>query len=414
MNEWVKKNYILIPSLKKGDEAFCNLSALFFNRGRISVASPALRHLPQSIGNWLAVLHIDFSAWQYRFVLKELSPKAAASGFSLAMDVMTETESGVKRILLKEAVKATGSIEVLKAPTALSNYLPEIRALFTRNAVNLSEERLVSFLDDASRLLLKLGITVILPKSLHRELKPRLVLKTDTKKSGSLVSYLNLENLLDWQWQIAIGDEAISIKEFEALIKQKKGIVKFRDAFIRIDPAELRSLLQTVKEAPPPSVSEFLKSHLTGGSVLSFDAEKVIEKLFEERHFKAPKKLKADLRPYQVRGYNWVCSLLLAGFGCILADDMGLGKTVQAIAVMLRLKDEGLLQNKSLVLAPAALLENWERELNRFAPSLIVSRYHGGSRNLKDKADVHLTTYQTAVRDSSKLSAEAFSPACGG
>ncbi|MDR1046495.1 MAG: DEAD/DEAH box helicase [Treponema sp.] len=412
LNEWVKRNYDLVPSLHKGDEGFRRIGGLFFKGGRINISSPALQYLPQSIGNWLAVLHTDFSSWQYRFIIKESGSKEDTPGFSLAMDVLAEgreAKTGAKRILLREAVKATGNIAVLKAPTALSNYLPEIRALFTRKTVNLSEERLINFLDDASRLLVKLGIPVILPKALHRELKPRLVLMTETKKSGSLVSYLNLEKLLDWQWQIALGDEVISLKEFESLIKQKKGIVKFRDAFIRIDPAELRSLLKTVKEAHPPAVNEFLKSHLAGGSVLSFDAEKVIEKLFEERRFSVPKKLNADLRPYQIRGFNWICSLLLSGFGCILADDMGLGKTVQAIAVMLHLKAEGLLKNRSLVLAPAALMENWEREFGRFAPSLRVSRYHGGSRSLAGKADVFLTTYQTAVRDSSKLAAEAFS-----
>ncbi|MDR2079300.1 MAG: DEAD/DEAH box helicase, partial [Treponema sp.] len=98
-----------------------------------------------------------------------------------------------------------------------------------------------------------------------------------------------------------------------------------------------------------------------------------------------------------------------AGFGCILADDMGLGNTVQAITVCLRLKEEGLLTEPSLVIAPASLLENWERELGRFAPSLRVGRYHGPGRRFKPGTDLFLTTYQTAVRDGAKLEARAFS-----
>jgi SNF2 family DNA or RNA helicase len=99
----------------------------------------------------------------------------------------------------------------------------------------------------------------------------------------------------------------------------------------------------------------------------------------------------------------------MAGFGCILADDMGLGKTVQSIAVMLRLKEEGLLAHGCLVVAPAALLENWERELEHFAPPLSVSRYHGAGRRLTGGRDVFLSTYQTAVRDAAKLRKKDFS-----
>jgi SNF2 family DNA or RNA helicase len=61
------------------------------------------------------------------------------------------------------------------------------------------------------------------------------------------------------------------------------------------------------------------------------------------------------------------------------------------------------------VVAPAALLENWEKELSRFAPSLNVSRYHGAGRRLAAGRDVFLTTYQTAVRDAAKLEKKAFS-----
>jgi len=88
---------------------------------------------------------------------------------------------------------------------------------------------------------------------------------------------------------------------------------------------------------------------------------------------------------------------------------MGLGKTVQSIASILRLKEEGLLRNGCLVVAPAALLANWEKELGRFAPSLKVSRYHGSRRAIDRKRDVFLTTYQTAARDAEKLRNEAFS-----
>ena len=88
---------------------------------------------------------------------------------------------------------------------------------------------------------------------------------------------------------------------------------------------------------------------------------------------------------------------------------MGLGKTIQAIAVLLRFKNDGFLNDGALVVAPAALLENWERELSRFAPALRVSRYHGAGRTLDKEGDIFLTTYQTASRYREKLVQRRFS-----
>jgi superfamily II DNA or RNA helicase len=404
LNEWVKRT--CFSRIKQpGDTQYRALLGLFFGGEKIDVSSPALRSLPLSISNWLAVLHLDFSAYRYRFTLTA----SARGGFSLSMELLLEGPDGITKVPLKDAAQKTGTITALKAPTALSNYLPELRNLFTKTKTPLSEDRLVRFLDDAADLMTRLGIEVVFPKNLHRDLKPRLVLAGNAKKAGALVSYLDLGNLLEWRWEVAIGDEILSAGEFAALAAQKKAVVQFRDKYIRLDPAEVSRLFRQVKTGGKSGPGDLLKAYFTGDSVLSFDAGEIIRRLFDEKDYPVPAALKADLRPYQKRGYNWVCSLLAAGFGCILADDMGLGKTVQSIAVCLRLKEEGLLTDPVLVVAPASLLENWERELDRFAPSLTVGRYHGAGRRFKNGIDIFLTTYQTAVRDTAKLTEHAFS-----
>lgn len=81
-----------------------------------------------------------------------------------------------------------------------------------------------------------------------------------------------------------------------------------------------------------------------------------------------PAGLQAELRPYQLSGFRWLAERAALGIGCCLADDMGLGKTVQLIALLLHLAPKG----PSLVVAPLSLLNNWQRELERFAPSLRV------------------------------------------
>ncbi|MBF0440229.1 MAG: DEAD/DEAH box helicase, partial [Magnetococcales bacterium] len=81
-----------------------------------------------------------------------------------------------------------------------------------------------------------------------------------------------------------------------------------------------------------------------------------------------PSTLQAELRDYQVDGFNWLSRLASWGAGACLSDDMGLGKTVQAIAVLL---EQGKL-GPMLVIAPTSVCHNWEAEIDRFAPTLRV------------------------------------------
>ena len=417
LNEWIRYKFMIFGRYfnREGDSDYKQLLNLFFLGMFIDVSSPAKRSLPMAIDRWLSVLHINFSAYRYAINIKDITKRnktndtedglaffQEALNFGISMDVITETESGTNKTALSKCT----DINILRAPLALSNYLPEIKELFTNQSIPLSETRLVAFLDSASTLLTRLGLTVNLPKALVKELKPRLVIKGKT--DSSLVKYLDLNSLQDFAWQIAIGDEVMSLSEFEKLVKIKRALVRFRDGFVKMQAEEFSRLLKNAKNSSP-DLNDFLKAHFNGDSVLSFDARETIDNLFREQNFPIPSSLNAQLRPYQVRGYNWICSLLYSGFGCILADDMGLGKTVQSIAAILRLKEEGLLGDGCLIVAPAALLCNWENELSRFAPALKVTRYHGTGRKFDKKNEVFLTTYQTIVRDAEKLKKKTFS-----
>ncbi|KRE81083.1 DEAD/DEAH box helicase [Arthrobacter sp. Soil762] len=108
-----------------------------------------------------------------------------------------------------------------------------------------------------------------------------------------------------------------------------------------------------------------------------------------------PPSLNAELRPYQLEGYNWLSFLYRHSLGGILADDMGLGKTVQALALMCAAKEQAASVSEGaetpasdvpapapvaapdgvtpfLVVAPTSVVGNWAAEAARFAPGLTV------------------------------------------
>ena len=127
---------------------------------------------------------------------------------------------------------------------------------------------------------------------------------------------------------------------------------------------------------------------------------------------KAPRTLKAELRPYQLTGMAWLDFLHSAGLCGVLADDMGLGKTIQTLAHILSLKQRRKLTGPCLVVAPTSVLQNWEREARRFAPILKVRLWHGADRHEHpledDDAVLVITSYSLALRDQTRLAAHGF------
>lgn len=120
----------------------------------------------------------------------------------------------------------------------------------------------------------------------------------------------------------------------------------------------------------------------------------------KEQNYDIPKDLNANLRDYQIKGYNWLKSIENLGFGGILADDMGLGKTIQTITLLLSNKNK-----KSLIITPTSVVYNWKSEFEKFADTLNVGVIHGSVSERKKvkedykEYDVLLTTYGTLRSD---------------
>ncbi|HHS83963.1 MAG TPA: DEAD/DEAH box helicase [Gammaproteobacteria bacterium] len=110
---------------------------------------------------------------------------------------------------------------------------------------------------------------------------------------------------------------------------------------------------------------------------------------------------KGTLYPYQKDGWRWLSFICKQELGGILADEMGLGKTVQIIAALSGPERHKLAP--SLIVAPSTLLENWRREILKFAPSMKTLVHQGPNRTgmpgtLRDN-DIVIASYETVARD---------------
>jgi superfamily II DNA or RNA helicase len=127
----------------------------------------------------------------------------------------------------------------------------------------------------------------------------------------------------------------------------------------------------TAKEVLEPSINEeWLKSWL-----LWQDEQQVV--------YPVPDTVKAVLRPYQHKGFEWLALLSEIGAGACLADDMGLGKTLQTITFLSwrQQRDPGA---RHIIACPASLIYNWKQELDKFAPHLKTLIYNGFQRSVED------------------------------
>ncbi|MEH2248216.1 DEAD/DEAH box helicase [Nostoc sp.] len=272
------------------------------------------------------------------------------------------------------------------------------------------------------------GLGVILPTSLaNREgwanrLGLKITAETPKKKQGRL----GLQSLLNFQWQLAIGGQTISKAEFDKLVALNSPLVEINGEWVELRPQDIKTaqtFFTTRKDQMALSLEDALRFS-TGDTqvieklpVVSFEASGALQELIGAltnnqalAPFPTPTDFQGQLRPYQERGAAWLSFLERWGLGACLADDMGLGKTIQFIAFLLQLKEQDALENPTLLVCPTSVLGNWEREVNKFAPSLKILQYHGDKRP-KGKAfleavknhDLIVTSYSLLHRDIKSL-----------
>lgn len=94
------------------------------------------------------------------------------------------------------------------------------------------------------------------------------------------------------------------------------------------------------------------------------------------------------MKPYQLEGLDWLCSLYENGLNGILADEMGLGKTLQTIAFLAFLREKGS-YGPFLVVAPVSTLTNWVEEIERCGVKMLIQVFKEISANALYWKQIH-------------------------
>ncbi|MGP4027824.1 DEAD/DEAH box helicase [Actinomadura sp. 3N407] len=284
------------------------------------------------------------------------------------------------------------------------------------------------FLRQAAPMLAAAGFGVLLPQWAG---KAKLGMKLTTggedpeSSSGSAVaSGFDMKAMVDFRWDLAIGDDSIDEAELEELARLKTPLVRLRGQWVELDERQLEAALDFLRHPRRGrmSAAEAIRAIVHAGDdalpLAEVDAGGPLGDLLSgeaDRRLAptpTPDDLDAELRPYQERGLAWLAFMNDLGLGALLADDMGLGKTISVLSLLVHERENGARPDPTLAILPMSLVGNWQREAARFTPKLRVYVHHGTGRHRGDDlvqavagADLVLTTYGTAARDAEALAA---------
>ncbi|MFI2207256.1 DEAD/DEAH box helicase [Streptomyces sp. NPDC020192] len=289
------------------------------------------------------------------------------------------------------------------------------------SALRLDDEEAMDLLGDATGALRSAGVRVHWPRELVKALEMRAEIGAATAPGATVDTLLGRDALLDFSWQVALGGEKLTAAELDQLAEARRPLVKLRDQWVVADPKLVARLKRRRSRELAPLAA--LQAALTGD--VEWDGEHVaveavggfgelVARLRDPEArtpVRLPQGLTATLRGYQQRGLAWLADMTRLTLGGILADDMGLGKTVTLLALHLHRQEQPDTAGPTLVVCPASLLGNWQREAARFAPAVPVRRYHGGERTLDHLAgdELVLVTYGVLRRDREPLAAITWS-----
>ncbi len=283
--------------------------------------------------------------------------------------------------------------------------------------LGISDPEVSDLLDGAAERLGNSGLDLEWDPRLDTTLDARVVVGSVGGLARSVPEVFDESALQGFTWKITLGGEALTGEEVEELARTNRPVALIRDRWVLVPPVQAERARDP--ELRPLTAIDALSVALTGSTVIDGRTveveavgwlaelrEQITSESEDPNRIPPPSALKAELRGYQLQGLRWLHRMTSLGLGGCLADDMGLGKTVMLIALHLHRMTNPKTSGPTLVVCPASLLGNWEREIRRFAPTEAVHRYHGGGRTLDEvTGGFVLTTYGTMRLDALKFGA---------
>ena len=445
-----------------------NESGLSFDLEKTDLSEQAGRYISLAMRGQLATLGVsmaDFPALlphfkQYGWPHAEKSTLPFRVALRLTEPDIDETDWLLETILISDR-GAQWSPAISKATGTMENALPAKRKEFAQDIEERQAEMVGIFksvewyqsnqfmhvpLDDAQvRIFIQEDLPlcqafdypVILPAWLKTVTETKMKIRT----SAGMQSYrssASLDQVLSFDWQFSLGGENIDREQFQKMVDENREYIRAGDEWFHLDPTWLKRIRElmdqvddgqwTVKDLlfneVPEEIAPVYDEEEEDDPLVAFSMQQSLRKVMNMLNDKkglpevpVPTTLHAELRPYQQEGFEWLHFMRDNKFGAILADDMGLGKTVQLIAYLLYVHDLPETNTPSLIICPTSVMGNWQKELERFAPSLQVHVHYGTNRardeefaEIINKGQDHiiLTTYGTATQDSEMLSAYQF------
>jgi SNF2 family DNA or RNA helicase len=219
-----------------------------------------------------------------------------------------------------------------------------------------------------------------------RTRRPQVAAKIGSAKRSSVGEH----GLLDVKLNVMVDGKALTPEEIEALLDGDDGLVMLRGQWVEVDREKLQQALDHWRRVEAHGEISFAEGMrwLAGAPAdlaANSDTEilnewafaepgealsELLQQLKDPKQLTPPDTLLATLRPYQQTGLDWLWFCTQTGLGACLADDMGLGKTIQLLAALLRKQQQTPDAAPALLVVPASLIGNWQREAEKFAPSL--------------------------------------------
>ncbi|MCC8177642.1 MAG: DEAD/DEAH box helicase, partial [Cloacibacillus sp.] len=290
---------------------------------------------------------------------------------------------------------------------------------------HLTIDNLFDFLQNHLPSIMDQGIQVQFPSTWGQiSDRPRLSVRANLHDEDSFApgGRMQLSDMLDVDWSVALGDDILTEEELVMLTELKTPLTNIRGRWVILYRDEVEQITAALKKLPDKIerkealLSSLRQEHMDAplsevtGSPWLANVRSLLLGTEPLEEMAAPEGFAGQLRPYQAKGLAWLARLVRLGMGACLADDMGLGKTVQTLALIRNLRLVGE-RRPVLLICPTSVMENWRRETERFIPGTKPLIHHGMKRNKKnvftDEAlaeTLVISSYSLLYRDNSLFS----------